>query len=411
MHNKKPVSVLALPFLLLMVGTVARADPVWVGSWAASPLPPRQAAGRFPATPSFDHQTIRQVVRLSAGGERVRLRLTNEYGGTSLRVGAARVALADADGKIMPGTEHAVTFGGRPEATVAAGAPLLSDPVALEVDDLDSLSISLYFPDDTGQCTCHQVGMQTAFVSEPGDFVAGSFAVADTLQARAFLSGVEVQTEAPAHTIVAFGDSITDGVGSTPDANHRWPDRLADRLAARDGSDDWAVVNAGISGNQVLHDGAGESALARFDRDVLAVPGVAAVIVFEGINDIGIGLGGGGFAPAPAGPKLTPEALIEGLRQLIYRAHSKGLTIYGATIAPFEGAAYYSEEGEAVRQAVNEWIRTGNEFDAVLDFDAVLRDPKHPARIAEPLQAGDHLHGSDAGYEALAESIDLSLFP
>jgi lysophospholipase L1-like esterase len=353
--------------------------------------------------------TIREVVRLSIGGDRIRLRLTNKYGHEPLKIGAVSVAEAGADGKLVAGTEHTVTFSGARSATIPAGAPLVSDPIDMSVRNLGILSVSLYLPGDTGPCTCHQVGRQTAYLSPPGNFTGKAFKPAKTMTSRAFLSGVDVRTDAPARAVVAFGDSITDGVGSTVGANRRWPDLLADRLVAH--KDAWGVVNAGISGNQVLRDGAGESALARFDRDVLSVPGVRAVIVFEGINDIGIRLGHSSFAaPAKNDSKLTAASLIAGLKQLIYRAHSKGLEIYGATITPYKGAAYYSDAGEAVRRAVNRWIRSSGAFDAVLDFDAVLRDPKDPAQLAAPLQAGDHLHGSDAGYRALADSIDLKLF-
>ncbi|HEX5418802.1 MAG TPA: SGNH/GDSL hydrolase family protein [Gammaproteobacteria bacterium] len=404
--NKRSL-LLYLAALVCMLGAGA-ADAAWIGSWGASPLPPTPASGRFAATPSFHDQTIRQIVRLSAGGDRVRLRLTNEYGTQPLEIGAASIAIVDADGEIRAGSERKVTFDGKPGATIPAGAPYLSDPIDLAVEPLTSISVSLYLPGDTGPCTCHSTGRQTAYISKPGNFTTGSFEPAKTMQSRAFLSGVAVETAGRAHVIVALGDSITDGVGSMLDANRRWPDDLAERLAKRKRKGVWGVVNEGISGNRILRDGAGESALARFDRDVLAVPGVSGVIVFEGINDIGLGFGSFGGA-APAGG-VTADSLIAGLEQIIARAHAKGLRIYGATITPYKGAAYYSEQGEAVREAVNQWIRKGGEFDGVLDFDAVLRDPADPKQIAQGLHAGDHLHGSDKGYRALADSVNLGLF-
>ncbi|HZF29455.1 MAG TPA: SGNH/GDSL hydrolase family protein [Gammaproteobacteria bacterium] len=255
--------------------------------------------------------------------------------------------------------------------------------------------------------------MQDAYVSAKGNFTQGTFAPAQTMQMRAYLSGVEVLATR-AQAVVVLGDSISDGVGSTPGANKRWPDLFAERLSARRDGTRFGVVNHGISGNQVLADGAGQSALARFDRDVLSVPGASHVIVFEGVNDLGLGFGKlegplAAVMPPPA-VKPTRDAMIAGYRQLIARAHAKGLKIYGATIAPYEGAVYYSAEGNTVRQAINDWIRTSKEFDGVLDFDAAFRDPAKPTQMKDAFQAGDHLHGSDAGYKAVAESIDLEMF-
>ncbi|HEU4616500.1 MAG TPA: SGNH/GDSL hydrolase family protein [Gammaproteobacteria bacterium] len=400
-----------LLILLLWVSAVSAQQSEWIGTWGASPLPPSAANGPFPGSPTFMNQTVRQIVRISAGGDRVRLRLSNEYGSRPLVVGAARIAIVDDKGAIKAGTERAVTFGGKPSVTIPSGAPFVSDAIDLAVQPLASLSISLYFPEDTGPCTCHATGMQTAYVSMPGDFTSGAFEPAQTIQSRAFLSGVEVATRGPAHVVVVLGDSISDGVGSTVNENRRWPDNLAARLVERRGRGAWGVVNEGISGNRVLSDGAGESALTRFDRDVLAVPGATHVVVFEGVNDIGIAFGARrpGFN-LPAGPELTADSMIMGYRQIIARAHEHGLKVYGATIAPYEGAAYYSDKGEAVRSAVNDWIRKGGEFDGVIDFDAVLRDPNHPTQIEASLHAGDHLHGSDAGYRKMADAIDLDLF-
>jgi lysophospholipase L1-like esterase len=401
---------------MLLSALVAAADAAtqWVQTWGASPLPPTPAFGPFPATPGFNNQTLRETVRVSAGGRRIRIRFTNEYGTQPLVIGAARVALSDEKGNIQPGSGHPILFSGKPSVTIPAAAPFVSDPIDLPVKALSSLSISLYLPQDTGQCTCHQVGVQNAFVSDTGDFTDKAFEPKQTLQLRAFIAGVEVESAPPTRAVVVLGDSISDGVGSSVDTNHRWPDLLAERLDAK-GSNAWGVVNMGISGNRILGDGAGQSALARFDRDVLSTPGAKVVIVFEGVNDIGISYG------TPQGPladrfkalapahKVTSEDLIAGYRQLIARAHSKGLRIVGATITPYGGAMYYAPEGEAVRQAVNHWILTGHEFDGVIDFDAAIRDPNDPTRIKEGFHAGDHLHGSDAGYVAMAAAIQLSL--
>ena len=396
-------------------GQVGAAE--WVATWAAAPLPPSAAAGPFPATPTYSNQTIRQVVRISAGGKRVRVRFTNEYGTKPLAIGAARIALADVNGNVQPGSDHALTFAGKPGTLIPAGAPMSSDAVDLPTKNLASLSISVYLPENTGPCTCHATGLQTAYVSDTGNFTEKSFTPKEKPVSRAFISGVEVETATPAKVIAILGDSISDGMGSTNDANRRWPDLLAARLSARDTSTAWGIANLGISGNRLLNDGAGQSALARFDRDVLAVPGLSYVIVFLGVNDLGVAYG-----VPPSGPladffksqtpahKPTAETMIAAYQQLIERAHAKGVKIYGATIAPYEGAMYYSAEGNTVREAINKWIRTSGAFDAVLDFDAVFRDPQKPTQMAIPLQSGDHLHGSDAGYDAVAKSIDLALF-
>jgi lysophospholipase L1-like esterase len=410
--KKNWLAVASLAFLL--VNAPASQAKGWLAAWGAAPVPPGPARGPTPGTATFSNQTIRQVVRISAGGDRIRIRFTNEYGSQPLLIGAARLALADPNGVVQENLSRPVLFAGKPSASIPAGSPLVSDPVDLPVKSLSTLSISLYLPENTGPCTCHPVGMQTAYVSAAGDFTDAPFAPNQTIQTRSFIAGVEVETSLPAKAVIALGDSITDGVGSTPDANHRWPDLLAERLVARDRRKSWGVVNMGISGNRVLNDGAGQSALARFDRDVLSVPGAAYVIIFEGVNDLGISFGHftGPFAEKSLAParKATAVEMIAGYRQLIERSHSKGLKVLGATIAPYAGSGYYSEEGEAQRQAINSWIRTGGAFDGVLDFDAVLRDPREPTQIADALHAGDHLHGSDAGYAAIAKSIDLALF-
>jgi lysophospholipase L1-like esterase len=262
----------------------------------------------------------------------------------------------------------------------------------------------------------------TGQVSQPGDFTAaGRFEPASTLLQRAFLDGVDVRTEGPGKTIVAFGDSITDGVGATTDGNDRWPDVLAERLNARGGVVAFGVSNQGISGNRLLADGAdasgglnifGDSILARMDRDVLSVPGVAYVVLFIGINDISNGLGpaGGGFGFSIPRSEVSETTMLAGYRQVIARAHARGIKVYGATITPYGGVGSWSEQGEALRQTINAWIREGGEFDAVIDFDAAIRDPADPNRMADGLHMGDFLHGSPAGYAAMANAIDLALF-
>ena len=409
---KKRVEI-ACGWVLAFAACTAANAAEWVQTWGAAPLPPSAAQGAFPATPGFNNQTIRQTVRVSIGGSRVRLRFTNEYGGKPLTIGAARIALSDEKGNIQPGTDKPVLFAGKPAVTIPASAPFFSDPVDLPVKSLTSLSISIYLPEDTGPCTCHAVGVQNGFVSDEGDFTAKAFTPKQTIQSRAFISGVDVESATAARSVVVLGDSISDGVGATLDANHRWPDLLANRLNDKGGKG-WGVVNMGISGNRVLGDGAGQSALARFDRDVLSATGVKAVVIFEGVNDLGIAYGHfegprAAFFKALAPGNVTAETMIAGYRQLIARAHARGLKVFAATITPYGGAMYYSAEGEAVRQAINSWIRTGHEVDGVLDFDAVVRDPAKPTQFKEGFHAGDYLHGSDAGYAAMAAAVDLSL--
>jgi hypothetical protein len=292
--------------LLLAGASSMCAAAGWVQTWGVAPLPPSQAMGPIPATPGFDNQTIRQTVRISAGGQQIRIRFTNEYGARPLVIGRARIAVADAHGDPVSGTERDVLFSGSPTTTIPAGAPYLSDAIDLPVAALSSLSISLYLPQATGPCTCHATGMQTAFISDAGDFTGKSFTPKQTVQLRAFISGVQVHGGADAGAVVVLGDSISDGIGSTVDANQRWPDLLADKLDH--GSHPWGVVNMGISGNQVLSDGAGQSALARFDRDVLAVPGVRTVIIFEGVNDLGISKDRWRRCSSPRSPEPGPHA-------------------------------------------------------------------------------------------------------
>jgi len=420
LQTLKRVSMGLASAAAIWAGPVATAAPApaahWIGTWAAAPEPATPALRGFPGSPSFSDQTIREIVRISAGGARLRIRFTNVYGTRALHIGAASIAVVGPNGEVRPGTERAVSFAGKPGAWIPAGAPYLSDPIDLPVKALTALSISLYLPADTGPCTCHATGRETAYVSGPGNYVDRPFKAVRTMTARAFISGVSVETARPAATIVAFGDSITDGVGATLNENRRWPDLLADRLVARRGRVAWGVVNMGISGNRVLHDGAGASALRRFDRDVLSVPGVRYVIVFEGVNDLGISYGhftgplAKAFKMLATSRKATAAAIIAGYRQIIARAHAHGIKVLGATITPYGGSAYYSPEGNAQRELINRWIRTSGAFDGVLDFDAVWRDPSDPTRILPRLQRGDHLHGNDAGYRALANSIDLGLF-
>jgi lysophospholipase L1-like esterase len=332
-----------------------------------------------------------------------------------LTIGAAAVALRDKDAAIVPQSKRVLTFGGAARATVPAGAILLSDPVELVAPDFADLAIDLFLPDDTtamkSPITTHPASWQTNYVSPPGNFAGVATLPVQTTTAYRrnndglatatwfFLARVEVQAPRQAGAIVAIGDSITDGTASTIDTNNRWPDHLARRLAKA--GIRMAVLNAGIGGNRVLTDGNGPSALARFDRDVIAQTGVTHVVVLEGINDIG-----------QARQNASPSAadLIAAHQQMIARARARGLKVYAATLTPFEGANYWTPEGEAKRQALNDWLRTSKAYDAVFDFDAAVRDPSHPTKALPQYDPGDHLHLNAAGYAAMANTIDLKLF-
>ena len=380
----------------------------WVATWTASPQPPEPPFIN-PNPASFSNQTIRQIVHVSLGGSTVRLRLSNEFGRTPLRVGELRVAHQLAGASTVPGSDRPVTVGGQSSFTIPAGAPVLSDPVDIRVPALSNLVVSLYLPDTVTTSTFHSLGVQTTYVTTPGNYTAAmSPPVAATPTSGFFLSGLSVKAGKRSAAIVTLGDSITDGFASTVDANRRWPNVLAARLQARPQYDHLAVANQGISGNRTLHDLIGPNALARFDRDVGATAGAKWVILLEGINNIGIP---GAFG-LPA-EQVSASDIINGHRQLIARAKERGLKIYGATLTPFEGTVfpgYFTAAGEAKRQAVNAWIRGSGEFDAVIDFDRVIRDPASPGRMLPAYDSGDHLHPNDAGYQAMANAIDLSLF-
>jgi lysophospholipase L1-like esterase len=345
------------------------------------------------------------IVRTSIGGRRVVVHLSNSFGTAPLRIGAAHIALRDKESAIVAGSDRALTFSGKPSFTIPVGADIASDPVDLEVPKLADVAVSVYVPGDAPAPTTHLTGLHNTYISKEGDFSgAPSIADATTRQSWFWLSEIDVLAPEKAGLIVAFGDSITDGATSTPETDHSWPSLLAQRLAANKATAHLAIVNEGISGNRLLADGAGVSALTRFDRDVLSQPGVKWIIVLEGINDIGISSRG---APADA---VTADDLIGAHKQIIERAHLHGIKVAGATLTPYEGAAYYSVEGETLRQAVNQWIRSSGAYDAVIDFDMVTRDATNPKTIRADYNIRDHLHPNDAGYQAMADAVDLSIF-
>jgi lysophospholipase L1-like esterase len=377
----------------------------WTGTWGTAPSgPPPEASLQI-----FSDQTVRLIVHTSIGGNRVRIRVSNEMGTVPLRIGAARIGLRAGGSDVAPGTDRALSFGGRPSVTIPPGAPVLSDPVELNIPPLSDLAVSLYLPGTVQATTVHALALQTNYVSLPGDFTAApTLPVQRTITLWPFLTGVEVEAAGPA--IVTLGDSITDGTRSTPDTNNRWPDLLARRLqTVRDPISGinarLAVVNRGINGNRLLSNAPnplfGRSALERFDRDVLATPGVRYLAVLIGINDIG---------NSSATNPVTLDDLVAGYRQLIARARARGIGVIGGTLLPFEGAGYHSPEKEQLRQAVNAWIRNHDEFDAVIDFDRVMRDPARPSRMLPAYDSGDHLHPNDLGYQAMANEVPLTLF-
>jgi lysophospholipase L1-like esterase len=381
------------------------AAPVAVTAPAPAPAAPGGGRGGFLPPATVTNQTIRQIVHTSIGGSRVRVVLSNVFGTAPIEVGAAHVALREKDAAVVASSAKKLTVSGASTFSVLSGATVVSDPIELTVAPVSDLVVDLYLPGDLGigpsPVTTHNAASQTTFLSETGNH-SGVAALPVSARTGAWFLIARVEVVAPAATsaVVAFGDSITDGARSTADLNNRWPDHLARRLAARKGTG-VAVLNAGISGNRVLGDGAGVSALARFDKDVLMQTGVTHVVVMEGINDIGV---------ARSNPSPTAADLIAGHRQLIERARARGLKIYGATLTPFEGAAYFTAEGEAKRQALNQWIRTSGAYDAVIDFDQITRDPAAPTKFLPAYDSGDHLHPGDAGYKAMGEAVDLALF-
>jgi lysophospholipase L1-like esterase len=373
----------------------------WVGTWSAAPQAPIQGV----TTPEFNNQTLRLIVHVSSGGPRVRLKLSNAYGTGPLQIGDVHVAISTTAAGILTGSDSVVTFAGQGSVTIPPGAVVVSDPVNLFVPDLANLAISIYLPADTIGVTQHFLAQQVSYISSNGDFAgSSSFPISDVTLSWFFLSNVEVLGFPNSRAVVALGDSITDGVNSSFDANTRWPDVLAQRLASI-GFYQLSVLNQGISGNELVNDdlGTGQNGCARFDRDVIAQAGAKYLIVLEGTNDIGLGL----FAPGQA---AGSAGIIAGYNQLIQRAHEHNLLVFGGTLIPFGQSFYYSTATEAERQAVNQFIRTGQAFDGVIDFDLAVRDPSSPSQILPAYDSGDHVHPNDAGYRAMGQSINLSLF-
>lgn len=403
------VSLLVLLSPLALLAKQPPPPDHWVGTWAASPMALDQEQ-HF----GSQEMTVREMVHVSLGGPLTRVVLTNEFGTEPLRIGAAHVALASKDGSISLMSANALTFGGRSSVTIPPGALMVSDPVGLALQPMADVAVSLDVPAQTiSHVSGHTFADQTSYVASGNQVGQGSMSGARPITDWPFLKGIEVRVEGRDRSVVCFGDSITDGAHSTVDANARWPDVLAKRLHDNRKTSGVGVLNQGIGGNRVLYEGYGPAALARFDRDVIAQAGVKYVILLEGINDIGhaydprrVDANGTLVPNQPA----TAEDLIVAYKQMVTRAHTHGIRVIGATLTPYTGAGYASPQGDAVRKALNEWIRTTKDLDGVIDFEKAVRDPNNPDVFAAFADSGDHLHPKDAGYNAMADAIDLDLF-
>lgn len=423
------VALIAIPLF-----TQGQNPENWVATWATSqqlapqspgPLMPRRAPGAPPLQPparppqsgranrpapvsvpeKFVDQTVRMSVRASAGGKRVRIELSHMVSAQPVEIGSAHIALGKGSGSTVEGSDRKLTFSGNEGVILQPGMLAVSDPVELEIPPLSELVVSLYLPKDSGTPTSHRLGLHTTYIT-PGDQTSAATVSdqATKIFSYVWLSSVDVLSSPDAFTVVALGDSITDGQATTVDADRSWPALLAKRLNASPATRNVAVVNQGISGNQVLRDGMGVSALARLDRDVLSRPGVRWVVLLEGINDINL------QGSQPGEGALTPEDLIWGYKQIVARCHLRGIRVVGATIMPEKGVWIANERTEEIRQTVNRWIRTKGNFDAVVDFDAIARDPSDQSLLRAEFNPGDHIHPNDAGNQAMADAFDLAVF-
>jgi len=385
----------AMAFSMAAAAPAAAAPQRWVAAWLAPPIgyepQIRDALGR-----PYNNETARQVIRAGVGGDRLRVRFTNELSDTALQIGAASIAQVDSAGNVVPGSVRPLTFGGAKGVVIPAHAPYLSDSVPISVTAGEHFAVSVYYPGQDAP-PAHAQMLDVA----PGD-ATGQAVLQNARHVRApgLASELDVSTASKPRVLVAFGDSITEGAASTPGAAMSYPDQLGKMLASRPDGWCWSVVNAGISGNRLLHDGRGPDAVSRFDRDVLSVPGVTHVVVLEGINDIGKIRN-----PAQAGQEVTAEQIIDIYRQLLARAHARGVKLIIGTILPFKGAGYDSDEGEKKRLAVNAWIHANaGEFDGLIDFDKAMQQPGDPMALRRGEEHGDHLHPNDLGYTRMAKT-------
>jgi lysophospholipase L1-like esterase len=381
----------------------------WVAAWGTAQQlmkPERVIPSAQVPPPKVERQTVRMVARSAIAGSQLRVSLSNSFGHGPVRIDAAQVARAADDGAIFPGSSRPLTFGGRAWVVLPPGARISSDPVPFDVRAQADLTVSLYVEGDSGPTTSHPIGLRGAWLAPGNQVTTEKLSGATLFRSYLWLEGIDVMATARTAAVIAFGDSITDGFSTTPDADTPWPSILARRLAAQRGAAPRSVINMGISGNRVLREGAGSSGLARFDRDVLSRPGARWVLLLLGINDIGFSA----IPGLPASEKATAEDIIAGYQMLIARARLHGLTIIGATLTPFEGVNTYTPASEQMRQQVNQWIRGSKQFDAIVDFDLATRDPGHPTRLRPEFDSGDHIHPNDTGNRAMAEAVDLKLF-
>ena len=407
-HSDPRALLLTVVTALCLSSAVAAQTPPahpapWVGAWATSPF----GGDPWHTIPALVDSTLREVVHTSLAGKALRVRFSNEFGTEPLRVDAATVALSTSASAIDPSSLHALAFGGQPSIVIPPGAAAVSDPVALATPAFANLAISLYLPlQQISDVSVHSSAQQDNYIQTGNHVSEPSLDNPAVVPSWYFVSGVDVEPAiARSAAVVAFGDSITDGAYATENQNHRWPDYLAVRLHASPATANLSVLDEGIGGNCILIHCVGPSALTRFDRDVLAQPGVRYVILLEGINDIGTL-----HEPNQPNYHLTAQDLEQGMLQLIARAHEHGIKVFGATLTPYQGAGYFTDRGEQIRDAVNQWILSSGAFDGAIDFDKATRDPDHPLAFAPQFDSGDHLHPKDHGYSAMVDSIDLSLF-
>lgn len=372
----------------------------WVGTWASSP---QLADSTEQHVPGFVDCTLRQIIHVSVGGAKIRVRLSNAFGKTALTIASVHVAKAAANGAIQPASDTPLTFDEQSSVTIPSGALVYSDPVNFDLASLSDLAVTIYVKNPPDGITAHNGSRTTSYFTSGEAVSATILPSVQSVDHWYFLNGVDVESGEASAAVAVLGDSITDGRNSTTNGNGRWPDDLARRLQANKHTRGVGVLNQGIGGNRLLRDGLGTNAQARFDRDILAQTGVRWLVVLEGVNDIGT-------CKAGCDMESLAKEIIGAYQQIITRAHSKNIRVYGATITAFGGSSYATPQAEQARQTVDNWIRTGGRFDAVIDFDAVTRDPNDPSRLSQQSDSGDHLHPADAGYKAMGDSIDLKLF-